>query len=563
MLRTKLLLIVVVVIFGAKAVNAQGDLSAREIARRSLPSVVLIICDDSNEVALGSGFFIRPGVLVTNYHVIAGMNRGMIQVAVGTSKEKRIFRIARVIAFDTESDLALLSVPASKETYVPSLSLAPESYEFEVGETIYALGNPEGLVGTMSPGIVSAGMRSSQKRSRIQITAPISHGSSGGPIVNGQGKVIGVAVSTLSEGQNLNFAVPVALLHELARTARFPDKNQEILDTLYDSRNSLPKPWRSPLPAGSDISTASDESSVRSNSLTSRSKLVSAPRSATDFFFRALAHFQAGRFAAAVADNSTALKLNPHLVPAYINRGISNGNLRNFKAEITDYTKAISLNPTLFQAFHCRGFRYLMQGNLNLAIADFDQALRLNPDYVLSYLYRGRAHYLNYSVPGTQDLAIADFEAVLRIEPQNSEAYLGIGIAQQNKGNFKLAASAYSKAIALDPRQSKAHYNRGILFFEGPDWEFAIADFTRAIQIDPLFTNAYTMRARTYQNHKKYALAIADFSSALAIDSKDANVIIWRSYAYCELGNIKLAIADQKRAKQLGEIYFENCRPEH
>jgi len=81
---------------------AQAELTAREIARRSLPSVVLLMCDAENDLSLGSGFFIRPGVLVTNYHVIEGMSRGLVQVAVGRRGEKRTFRVARVIAFDRE-----------------------------------------------------------------------------------------------------------------------------------------------------------------------------------------------------------------------------------------------------------------------------------------------------------------------------------------------------------------------------------------------------------------------------------------------------------------------------
>ncbi|MGH9905536.1 MAG: trypsin-like peptidase domain-containing protein [Pyrinomonadaceae bacterium] len=76
-----------------------------------------------------------------------------------------------------------------------------------VGETIYAFGNPEGLTGTMSPGIVSAGLRNTQGRTLLQISAPISSGSSGGPVVDSRGQVVGVALGSLKEGQNLNFAV--------------------------------------------------------------------------------------------------------------------------------------------------------------------------------------------------------------------------------------------------------------------------------------------------------------------------------------------------------------------
>lgn len=207
--------------------------------------MVLLVCDDpaTEGVVQGSGFFIKPGILVTNYHVIRGNKRGVAQVAIGTKSEKRNFRIATVIAYDEESDLAILGVPAAKEAKVPFLSLSPEYETVEVGETVFALGNPEGLVGTISPGIISANLRSSQKKARLQITAPISHGSSGGPIVNGKGVVIGVAVSSLSEGQNLNFAVPTPLVHSLLKGAKFPDALDDYIDGVLIKDTKIPANW--------------------------------------------------------------------------------------------------------------------------------------------------------------------------------------------------------------------------------------------------------------------------------------------------------------------------------
>lgn len=78
-----------------------------------------------------------------------------------------------------------------------------------VGDKVYAVGNPLGLEGTFSEGIVSV-LRRAKGSTFIQITAPISPGSSGGPILNSRGEVVGVATATFSRGQNLNFAIPAA-----------------------------------------------------------------------------------------------------------------------------------------------------------------------------------------------------------------------------------------------------------------------------------------------------------------------------------------------------------------
>lgn len=219
-------------------------LSAKEIAKRSLPSVGLLICDkDGKNAAQGSGFFVKPGILVTNYHVIAARSRGTVRLAAGTGREKKSLRIATILAVDKEADLALLSVPSAESLKIPSLPLAPIDYNLDVGEDIFAVGNPEGLVGTISPGIVSAGMRSSLRKARIQISAPISHGSSGGPILNSRGEVVGVAVGSLSEGQNLNFAVPVSLVRALLDSPDAKLEPVDYADAFLNTDTSPPRDW--------------------------------------------------------------------------------------------------------------------------------------------------------------------------------------------------------------------------------------------------------------------------------------------------------------------------------
>ena len=180
---------------------------ARQIARNVFPSVVLLEMTDSSgeTIALGSGFFVREDVIATNYHVIKGAAGGSVKI-VGQNHK---YKITGVVAADTRHDLVLLKLLQVKAA---PLKLGDVS-QLETGEPIYALGNPEGLEGTISPGIVSGmGLRRIQGENLIQITAPISHGSSGGPVVNAKGEVVGIAVSFLTDGQNLNFAVPAPYL---------------------------------------------------------------------------------------------------------------------------------------------------------------------------------------------------------------------------------------------------------------------------------------------------------------------------------------------------------------
>ena len=163
--------------------------------------------NDSNgqPLCLGSGFFVSTGIIATNAHVIEGASSGTAKL-IG---DDRTMQILGTVAIDRHSDLALLKVNSPAPPLVLGLSASPT-----VGDNVYVVGSPLGLEGTFSEGIVS-GIRRIEADSVLQMTAPISPGSSGGPVMDGSGAVIGIAVATFKNGQNLNLAVPVSYLSKL------------------------------------------------------------------------------------------------------------------------------------------------------------------------------------------------------------------------------------------------------------------------------------------------------------------------------------------------------------
>lgn len=208
--------------------------SAREIARKAFPSVVMLVMEDSHgqPTSLGSGFFVREDVVATNLHVIEGATTGYAKI-VG---KKPKYDIVGFVAIDRHKDLVLLKL---KKIKVPTLTLG-DSNDVAVGDEVYAVGNPQGLEGTFSKGIVS-GIRKVGEDILLQITAPISPGSSGGPVLNTKGKVIGISVATFKTGQNLNFAIPVSYLTSLLLEMKSPkpistedtqNKKQSILNSV-------------------------------------------------------------------------------------------------------------------------------------------------------------------------------------------------------------------------------------------------------------------------------------------------------------------------------------------
>ncbi|WP_243103668.1 cell wall-binding repeat-containing protein [Dehalobacter sp. MCB1] len=187
-------------------IETGGTLTAKEIFAKVSPSIVYIETYDSSGNALGSGsgFIVdSSGKVATNYHVIEGSYSAKVKTAAGTS-----YDVQKVLSYNETTDLAILKISA---TGLTAVSLGDSSL-IETGDNIYAIGNPFGLENTLSNGLISTKFRDINGTTYIQISAPISSGSSGGALVDEQGKVIGITAAVYYGGQNLNFAVPINLL---------------------------------------------------------------------------------------------------------------------------------------------------------------------------------------------------------------------------------------------------------------------------------------------------------------------------------------------------------------
>jgi uncharacterized protein (TIGR02145 family) len=177
---------------------------ATVIYKNSVSSTVTIETD----IGLGSGFFIRDNVIVTNFHVIEGASEAYCY----TNNSSTKYKIEGYLAVDKSVDLILLKVLGLNRT---ALKIATSSVS--PGQKVYVIGSPKGLPASISDGIIS-GLRDFEGYKLIQITAPISPGSSGGPVLNSNGEVIGVSVGQYKDGQNLNFAIPKSNLELLLKT---------------------------------------------------------------------------------------------------------------------------------------------------------------------------------------------------------------------------------------------------------------------------------------------------------------------------------------------------------
>ena len=193
---------------GLTPIQPASALTPDKIAERAIPSVVLIKTPSS----LGTGFIVsNDGLIATNLHVIGNARQAIVILADG-----REYKDIEVVNYDDTYDLLLLRVSA--KNLVP-LTLG-DSAKVKVGERVVAIGHPLGLGNTVSDGLVSGVRNISPKLTVLQVSAPISQGSSGGPLFNEAGEVIGISTLIFTQGQNLNFGMPINQLKSLLRSGK-------------------------------------------------------------------------------------------------------------------------------------------------------------------------------------------------------------------------------------------------------------------------------------------------------------------------------------------------------
>lgn len=184
-------------------------LTIPEIVKRVGTAIVFIESRDKNHNVLsrGSGVIIhRAGIVVTNYHVLEGAHFSEIKL-----QGNKIYRNVFLVGRDKRKDLAIIRIRAD------NLPVAPlgDSTKVKIGEKVIAIGNPLGYERTVSDGIIS-GIREEEGMEYLQITTPISPGSSGGALLNMYGEVVGItSIGYFGFAQNLNFAVPINYVRSL------------------------------------------------------------------------------------------------------------------------------------------------------------------------------------------------------------------------------------------------------------------------------------------------------------------------------------------------------------
>jgi S1-C subfamily serine protease len=365
-----LALILLVATFGRASVHADETLP--NLVKRVKPAVVAIATYDASGEALmtGSGFFLRPGQVVTNLHVIRGAVRAEIKTLDGKGK---LFPVNGTLAVDEEGDLALLSVEMPSASATRSTELAKDLPD--EGETIFVIGNPLKLEGSVSDGIVSAVREVPNSYRIIQITAPISHGNSGSPVFNLKGQVLGVVTVKVTNGQNINLAIAAARVAELTAGKLQPlselalKGKGDVAESLY--RSGLDSLWL-------------------------------------------------GNYDNAVGYFENAANKNPKRAETWVQVGYCKVKQGKNQEAIRAYQQALQLKPTDPEIHNKLGDAYYYSGRLREAIESYTEAARLRPDWAETFYNLAIA----YSESGNPSMAAQQARILQRLDPKLYEKYL-------------------------------------------------------------------------------------------------------------------------------------------
>ncbi|HEV3470384.1 MAG TPA: tetratricopeptide repeat-containing serine protease family protein [Pyrinomonadaceae bacterium] len=332
------------------AARAAAEETLPELVRRVKPAVVSVITyNASGEVALtGSGFFVRPGQVLTNLHVVEGAARAEVRTFEGKGKT---YLVSGVSALDEEGDLALLSVemPAERASVADVAPGVPEE-----GERVFVIGNPLRLEGSVSDGIVSAVREVPSLGHIVQITAPISHGNSGSPVFNMRGQVVGVVTIRVMNGQNINLALGASRFGELKATDR----------------------------------------PLRFEELVSRAKVGRTAESVADWWYKnGLNSLWLGNYESALGHFENAVNRNPRRAEAWLQVGFCKVKQGKNHDAIRAFEHALRLEPDSYEALNKLGDAYYYAGNYHKARESYERAVRLRPDLAEGHYNLGLAYY--------------------------------------------------------------------------------------------------------------------------------------------------------------------------
>ncbi len=449
-----------------------GEEGLPSMIKRVEPSIVVLLTynREGKFAGQGSGFFLtQEGDVITNYHVLKGASRAEVRTSDGS-----VYPVSKIVAEDEEGDLIRVSVniPQHLVRSLPVHTSFPE-----VGERIIVMGTPLGLEKTVSDGIISAVREIPEFGKIIQVTAPISPGSSGSPVVNMKGEVIGVVSFFLMPGQNLNFAIPG---NRIARLTPVDGKSLSEREAFKEEeRVAFAEKFYS---IGRGFLLAEDYE--RALSFFAQAA-KNNPNLAEAFFQIGYCLGKLGLYSDAIEPYLQAIRIKPNDIDTLNNLCVAYGMVRRYDEAMKACKEAIRIREDLPEAYNNLGWVYHKIGRYPEAVESCRQAIRLEPDLAMAHYNLGN----NYLALKKFEAAIESYKQAIRVKFDYAEGHLNLGAAYHQMSRYEDAIGSYKQAILIKPGLAEAHLNLGMTYLKLGDKGSALEEYKTLKRLDKGMAN--------------------------------------------------------------------------
>ncbi len=508
--------------------QAQAQAITQIVAKAEKAIFIIYTYDEYGRVKnIGTGFFIDGrGTAVTNHHVLEASSKAIIKL-----QEGEMYEIDQIQKTDKYKDLTIFSIKNPNKKTFKFLTLSKQIPR--KASQILVIGNPNGLESSFSEGNISAIRDGGQEGKIIQISAPISSGSSGSPVMDKKGNVIAVVTSTLTKGQNLNFAVAISEIAALPKPTKNDlmrkDDNLVILNVVPKGENGL---TYNSIHFGKDTTTVYC-SFVNTQIIYGDTMLVWAQLSKKDkgFYIQDIQSNEKYYILASTVgynrDTGTKVKLGenktfkiffppiPDAKRINIIEGSGNSNWSLLNIDL-DYYKKEGGND-LHNIYKEYGLYSLQYNDYDNAIEYFNENLLKNKQDSESYNLMAVIAYL----VGENENAIEYIDRAIQISPNDDVYYSNRFRVHLVLGERDKAINDLNLSIISNPTQPDYYYYRALLFMEKNSWKDAIKDLDECISKENSLSFFYYDRALCYIQLGDLQKACEDAQNALKLNPED------------------------------------------
>jgi tetratricopeptide (TPR) repeat protein len=482
---------------GASLCTAQQDLSG--LVQKAGPSVVTLVNygTDGNVMSTATGFFADDsGDVVTCLHVVIGVARTELRTSDGHT-----YAVTAKVALDANGDLVLLSSDARPPNTPP---LQVRSALPKTGERIAVIGSPVGLEQTVSDGIVSSVRYTPVVGNLIQVTAPASPGSSGSPVLDVNGQVVGVVSFQFSQGQNLNFAVPGERVSALLRRGSDQGRDSRVRSETLGPADAI-------YLEGMKLATSGDYEGA----LRKFEKVLSESDSGTDALFMIGAcKVQLHRWVEAERALRRAVRRDPKLAPAHALLGVVCWQSGRCDEAIASCRIALALDPNDAGATACLGLCYHTKKDYWKAIDALSVALAAAPGMLFANLYMGYSYY----ALGEYGSAVQPLKEALKAEPDDVQAHRALARVLVELERLEEAADELRVAAKLSPDDASVFCEFGAVLSMSSRFEQAKTAFKQALAIDSACADAHYLLGIEYNRVGDRDAAVREYEILKKLD---------------------------------------------